>query len=376
MASQMKHPSLYLNWYVHVPELTYDFRSSGVSNFKHSLMLGEVDLSVNYTHSNPEAAKLLSQRYHVQLENVFVSSEGASGQNARIIRYLAEKNVKKNEAVVEYPTYEPLLRLVQEYFPTVKRLERKESDAYRLDADKLRKIASEKTGLLVLTNPHLPSGAISNARELREIMTVADECGSYVLCDEVYAEFSRDTIPTVFSVDTELGIVTTSFTKAYGLGGLRAGIAIAKKELVDELYLDMMNTIGSGSNIVEIVIVELLKEGAVALERHKQRWMRLKSEAEKWLNKKGFEYSPNKVGVTYWVKLPIRDTYKWINEHAIPHYSLAAVPGTFFLFKSGCKLAKSNMIRLGLGNINPGKSNLSKAFEVLEKALKTYKSND
>lgn len=372
----MKHPSLYLEWFVHVPELKYDFRSSGVQNFKHKLMLGEVHLSTNYLHGNPEAASLLAQRYHVQPENVFISSEGASGQNARIIRYLAETNAKKNEAVVEYPTYEPLLRLVQNHFPIVKRLERKEKDDYRLDADELRKIVSGKTRLLVLTNPHLPSGAISTTDELKEIMAIAHEYGVYVLCDEVYAEFSRNSIPTVFSVDPELGIVTTSFTKAYGLGGLRTGIAIAKKELVDELYVDMLNTIGPSSNIVEIVTVKLLKEGSADLETHKQKWIRLKSETEKWLNEKGYEYFPNKVGITYWVKLQVKDTYKWINEYAIPRYGLAAVPGAFFLFKGGYKLTRSSMIRLGLGNINPDKLNLVKAFVVFEKALNTYMSND
>jgi len=372
----MKHPSLYLDWYVRVPELKYDLRSSGVSNFKHNLALGEVDLSVNYAHGNPKAAKLLAHRYHVQPENIFVSSEGTSGQNARIIRYLAERNKKKNEAVVEYPTYEPLLRLVQEHFPNVKRLERKETDACRLDVDMLREIVSERTGLFVLTNPHLPSGAISSASELKEIMTVAGEFGFHVLCDEIYAEFSRGAMPTVFSVDPKLGIVTTSFTKAYGLGGLKIGMAIAENELVDELYLDILNTIGTSSNIVEIVTIKLLKESGDALEKHKRKWTRLKSETERWLNKKGFEYFPNKFGITYWVKLPIKDTYKWISKHAIPRYSLAAVPGTFFLFKSGYKLVKSNMMRLGLGNINPDKSNLTEAFKVLEKALNSYKPGD
>jgi len=369
----MKHPSLYLEWYVHVPELKFDLRSSGIQNFKHSLMLGEVDLSLNYAHGNPEAVKLLAQRYHVQPENVFVSSEGTSGQNARVIRYLAEKNVLKNEAIVEFPTYEPLLRLVQEHFPRVERLERKkEKNAYRLDVDELRKIASEKTGLLVLTNPHLPSGTVSNVNDLKEIMAVASEYGFYVLCDEIYAEFSRNTIPTAFSVNPELGIVTTSFTKAYGLSGLRTGITLAKKELVDELYLDALNTIGTNSNIVEIVTIKLLKEGCQALERHKQKWLQLKNETEKWLDEKGFDYFPNKIGVTYWVKLPIRDTYKWANEHTIPRYSLAAVPGAFFLFKSGYKLAMSNMIRLGLGYLNPDQPDLMKAFDVFEKALNTY----
>ena len=369
---QMKHPSVYLDWYIHVLGLKYDFRSSGLGQFKCDLTLTEIDLSVNYASGNPETTKQLAQRYHVQPENVFISSEGTSGQNTRIIRYLAERNKKKNEAIVEYPTYEPLLRQVQEHFPHVKRLKRREKESYRLDADALQKIVSEKTSLLVLTNPHAPSGAISNSNELKEIMTFASENGFYVLCDEIYAEFDRNAIPTVFSVNKDFGIVTTSFTKAYGLGGLRLGVAIAKENLVNELYTDVLNTVGNSPNMVQIIAVELLTNGREDLERHKQKWTSLKKETEGWLNEKGFEYSPNKFGITYWVKVPIKDTYKWINDYVITKYSLAAVPGTFFLFKNNSKLIKSNMIRLGLGNINPDKSNLTEALEVLEKALDTY----
>jgi aspartate/methionine/tyrosine aminotransferase len=367
----MKHLSSYLDWYVHVPKIEHDFRSSGIADFKYDINLGETDLSINYVHGNHDLARLLAQRYKVQIENVFISSEGASGQNARIIRFLAERNRKKNEAIVEYPTYEPLLRLVQEYFPHVKRFERKEKEDYDLNADALRRLASEKTALLVLTNPHAPSGAISDAADLREVMTIAHEYGFYVLCDEIYAEFNRGTVPTLFSVDKELAIVTTSFTKAYGLGGLKLGIALAGRELVDELYIDVLNTVGNSSNIVQLVASELLAKDKQRLEAHKQKWAFLKKLTEEWLDKRDLEYFPNRVGVTYWVKLPIRNTYKWTNQHAILRHSLAAVPGTFFLFKDNYKLWNSDRIRLGLGNIHPDQSSLAKALGGLEKALNT-----
>jgi aspartate/methionine/tyrosine aminotransferase len=370
-AIRMKHPSAYLDWYVNVPHVKYDFRSSGLLYFMYKLDLGEVDLSVNYVHGNPETTKALAKRYNVKEENVFISSEGASGQNARVIRYLAEKT-KKKEAIVEYPTYEPLLRQVQEHFPHVKRLERNEKDDFRLDADQLRKIVSKKTALLVLTNPHAPSGAISDRKELEEIMKVAGEFGFFVVCDEIYAEFDRSKVPTVFSVDPTYGIVTTGFSKAYGLGGLKLGTALANKELVDELYADVLNTVGNSPNVVQAVAAELLTKGREQLEKHRQKWVKTKKETERWLKENHIEYFPNKVSVTYWVKTRIGNTHKWINERAIPRFSVAPVPGAFFLFKSGYGLAESNMIRLGIGNVNPDDSSLDEGLEALGKAMETY----
>jgi aspartate/methionine/tyrosine aminotransferase len=361
-----------LDWYIHVPTVRFDLRSSGLSYFKYNLTLGEVDLSVNYAHGNPEATEQLARRYDVKHQNVFISSEGASGQNARIIRCLAEKNEKKKEeAIIEYPTYEPLLRQTQEHFPLLKRLERDEEESYGLDADALRRIVSEKTGLLVLTNPHAPSGATAKAKGLREIMDVAQEYGFHVLCDEIYAEFERSSIPTIFSINQELGIVTTSFTKAYGLGGLKLGIALANEKLVNDLYEDVLNTVGNSPNVVQTIAAELLAKGKEKLEEHKQKWTKLKRETEEWLDKEGFGYSPNEAGITYWAKMPVKDSHKWISKQTIPRYSLALVPGAFFLFKSGYDLAKSSMIRLGLGNVNPEKPCLTEALEALEKASKT-----
>jgi aspartate/methionine/tyrosine aminotransferase len=366
----MKHPSAYLDWYVHVPSVKFDFRSSGLAYFKYDLNLGEVDLSLNYAHGNPKITELLAKRYNVQSENVFVSSEGASGQNARIIRYLAERNRKRSEAIVEYPTYEPLLRQVQEHFPHVKRLQRKEEEGYRLDVDALRKMVSEKTGLLLITNPHAPSGAVSDRNELKEVMDIANEHDFFVVCDEIYAEFDRGSVPSVFSVDEEHGIVTSSFTKAYGLGGLKLGTALANRKLVDELYVDVLNTVGNSPNIVQLIAANLLGRDKERLIEHKRKWVKMKSEAEKLMKEYDLEYFPNKISVTYWLKTPVSDTYKWTNDKAIPKYSLAAVPGAFFLFRTDCKIEKTEKMRLGLGNINPSNSNLAKAFETLMKALK------
>jgi len=368
----MRFPSAYLEWYVSIPHVKYDFRSSGLSNFKYALTLDKADLSANYVHGNPETAKLLAQRYNVKPENIFVSGSGASGQNARIAKFLAEVNGKKTEAIVEYPTYEPLLRQVQEHFPQVKRLERKENEEYKLDADVLRKMVSDKTGLLMITNPHAPSGTISDKSELEEIMTVAQEYGFYMICDEIYAEFERKTVQSAFHINSELSIVTTSFSKAYGLGGLKIGIALAEKSLVDKLYADMLSNEGNSPNIVNLVTNELLTKGKETLEKHKQKWTKLKTETEKLLNEQGLEFYPNKAGITYWVKLPVKDTYRWTNEHTIPHYSLAPVPGTFFLFKNDYTLKKSDKIRLGLGNVNPDEPCLTEAVEALKQAINTY----
>ena len=107
------------------------------------------------------------------------------------------------------------------------------------------------------------------------------------------------------------------------------------------------------------------------MERHKEKYLKLKKDAEKLLNEKGFEYFTGDSCITFWVKLPVKDTYKWISQNAIRRHSWAAVPGAFFLFENDYKLMESNRIRLGVGSLDPDEPKLHEAFEVLEKAVQT-----
>jgi aspartate/methionine/tyrosine aminotransferase len=365
----IRQPSSYLTWYVHVPKIKHDLRSSGITKFKRELNLGEVNFTTNHAHGNPEALRLLAERYKVKPENIFLSSDGASGQNTRVLEWLSSlKN--KTEILVEYPTYEPMLRQAQSYFKQVKRIERKEKDNYKFDFDELERTVSDKTAALVITNTHAPSGVSLSIKELKEILDVTSSHNCYVVCDEIYAEFDRAINPHMFSLDNEYAIVTTSFSKAYGLGGLKAGFALASEAIVDELYMNVLNTSGTDSNLVELALIDLLTKGEQALEEHKQKWLELRTKTEEWLKESDpLSYTPNTCGVVFWVETKLKDTYKWVNQLCIPKFSLAAVPGAFFLFKKH-EINKLNKLRLGVGAIDPEIPDaLDNALRSLEKAL-------
>jgi len=365
----IRQPSDYLNWYVHVPKISHDLRSSGITEFKWKPNLGEVNFTTNYAHGNPEALRLLAERYQVDPENIFISSDGASGQNTRILEWLSTLK-GKTEAIVEYPTYEPMLRQAQSYFKKVKRIERKAENNYKFDLDELRKTVSDKTAALVITNTHAPSSISLSTKKLREILDIASSHNCYVVCDEIYAEFDRAINPHLFSIDNEYAIVTTSFSKAYGLGGLKAGFAIASKTIVDELYMNVLDTSGTDSNLVELTLINLLTKGKQAMEEHKVKWLKLRRKTEQWLKETdSLSYTTNECGVVYWVETQLKDTYKWVNKLCIPKFSLAPVPGTFFLFKKH-EINKSNKLRLGIGAIDPEKpESLNNALQTFGKAL-------
>jgi len=360
--------SEYLKWYVQYPRLKYDLRSSGILDFEWFFNFEKFNLSETFQHGNSEAKEIVARRYRVLPENIFISSEGASGVNIRIIKCLAAMKGKK-QAVVEYPVYEPLLRQTQSFFSDIKRIRRKKENAYQIDPSDLEKVVSDKTAVLVITNPHAPTGVESSKAELKEIMELACKHEFYVLCDEVYAEFDRSNSPTLFSIEPQWGITSTSFTKAYGLGGLKAGLALASEKLVEQFYQNVLNTIGCGSNLVEAALTNLLTKGKDAMEKHKEKWTEIRRKTEKWLESvEGISFVPNKCGVTFWMEIEkVGDTYRWTNGYTIPDIDLSTVPGAFFLYEDGYAIVKSNQARLGVGNIKLDK--LDEALSMFEKVV-------
>jgi histidinol-phosphate aminotransferase len=99
---------------------------------------------------------------------------------------------------------------------------------FSIDADPL---IQEQAKLTAVCQPNNPTANLFDPGEVRRILA---ETRGIVLVDEAYADFcGSDMMPEVLSC--ERGIDIRTFSKAFGLAGLRAGFAVARKEVVDEL---------------------------------------------------------------------------------------------------------------------------------------------
>ena len=101
-------------------------------------------------------------------------------------------------------------------------------DGFSLPVDD---ILNERAKLVALCQPNNPT---ANLFERGAIMRVLEESSGVVLLDEAYGDFcSSNMLEDILAC--EHGIDIRTFSKAYGIAGLRAGYALARKEMVDEL---------------------------------------------------------------------------------------------------------------------------------------------
>lgn len=169
--------------------------------------------------------------------------------SSAVIDMLGEIFINPGDEVVYcMPSYESFPDMVNDYGG--KRVEIPLTADYHFDLDGMYEAVTEKTKLVVVVNPNNPTGTYINGAKIEKFIRKVHEKAArlhpdddqdvVVIVDEAYYEYVDD--PTHYSMiemvqkgyDRPL-IVQRTFSKAYGLAGLRIGYAITQPALADAI---------------------------------------------------------------------------------------------------------------------------------------------
>ncbi len=95
-----------------------------------------------------------------------------------------------------------------------------------------KRLVSQSGKLVVVVNPGSPTGTCIDKDEFVDIME--EMSNSLVVLDETYYHFAGESYVDLVEEFENL-ITVHSFSKAFGLAGLRLGMAVASEEIIDEL---------------------------------------------------------------------------------------------------------------------------------------------
>lgn len=107
---------------------------------------------------------------------------------------------------------------------------------YRFDLQRIKEAISPRTKMAYIANPNNPTGTYITKNEFENFMSgVPDDV--LVIMDEAYFEFARKVEDYPDSLDYKYNNVITlrTFSKAYGLAGLRIGYGIAHEDLIQNM---------------------------------------------------------------------------------------------------------------------------------------------
>lgn len=109
--------------------------------------------------------------------------------------------------------------------------------SYTPDVEGILRAVTHKTRFVVVCNPNNPTGHLMPAQEMDRLVNELPD-PVVIIADEVYHHFVTDeNFPDSiqYVLDGENVVVIHSFSKAYGLPGLRLGYGIAKPEIANHI---------------------------------------------------------------------------------------------------------------------------------------------
>jgi aspartate/methionine/tyrosine aminotransferase len=185
--------------------------------------------------------KAIANNYHrfyklnYNPENEIVVTNGAT--EAIFCTILALINAG-DEVVILEPFYDSYLASLQIAGAKVIPVTLKKPN-FNFDIDELKNAVSSKTKLLILNNPHNPTGKVFTKEEINFIGKLAQENDFYILSDEVYEFLTYDvehTPTATFSNLFERTITISSTGKTFGLTGWKIGWALGPSEIVKAIH--------------------------------------------------------------------------------------------------------------------------------------------
>jgi histidinol-phosphate aminotransferase len=124
---------------------------------------------------------------------------------------------------------------------------------FLLDQDALFKTL-DSTQMVVIANPNQPTGLLEDNDCILQVLTQAQKNNIWVVIDEAYYSFCRSSVASLVEEFDNL-IIIRSFSKSYGIAGLRLGAVISQAQNTE--YLQKVLPVYS-VNSFAIKIMEVL----------------------------------------------------------------------------------------------------------------------
>ncbi len=315
----------------------------------------ELDLGRGDPNGANEFKQILTQMYGCGIDNIVTTS---GGTQANFLVFLATLS-KKDEFIIEQPGYQPMW-LTPEMMEAKKvPWFRRYNDEFRLDVDALDALITDRTKLIVLTNPHNPTGVVADRElEIRRVAEIAQARGVYVLIDEIFLDGAS--VPQISAYGLPNVIVTSSMTKVYGLGGQRTGWIIAPLEIATECQHAKVHTNGSSSYVGEMMNAHALRNAREFLIQRFNKlsvsnflvlseWMEANQDILEWVEPHG--------GVMCFPRYRVNMSSIELCQKLLHEHGVMVNPGEYFNLDRHIRLGyvcSEDMLRSGLKALGKG----------------------
>ena len=232
-------------------------------------------------------------------------------------------------------------------------------DPETLDTAFAEAAAMGKGGMVLISNPHNPTGVVHTREELTTLATLANKHGIRILSDEIHAPLTMPGYEFISILDIPEAadaIVVTSASKSYNLAGLKGALIVTRKESSEFVRSMKAEYLEAPSHLGTIAHVAALRGG------------------DEWIAAVNKDIDRNRHLVTELVSTflpgakytPVEATYlAWVDCRTL---GLGDDPGQVFLEKG--KVAFSSGHVFGEGGEGYIRVNMATSPEILSEAFR------
>jgi threonine-phosphate decarboxylase len=171
--------------------------------------------------------KALSEHLTIDPDTIVVGP-GSESLLAPILRYLHPQR-----ALVPIPAFSEYRQVCEQLQIEFSPFPLQRAESYRTPVERLcQRIESESPGLVLLNNPHNPSGAMLDADDARRVGDIAITFLATLLLDEAFIDYVPQASLVREAANQPHLIVLRSLTKFYGCPALRVGYAVAHPDTI------------------------------------------------------------------------------------------------------------------------------------------------
>jgi histidinol-phosphate aminotransferase len=233
----------------------------------------------------------LAQKFSIP-EGMVVLSNGADNLILMIANAFVDEG---DEVVMAEPTFSVYTNVTQ--IMGGKPIKVKLKD-FTHDLDTMLKKVNRKTKLVFICNPNNPTGTTVSQESFNHFLSRLPK-GVILVLDEAYGDFVEDAFypnGLDYIKKKDQVIVLRTFSKVYGLAGLRIGYALGREDLVDCLY--QVRDPFPVHRLAQVAAVAALKD-----EDHAIRSIQLVYEGRRYLyrelDRMGLSYVPSQANFIF-----------------------------------------------------------------------------
>ena len=240
--------------------------------------------------------KTLEKRWGLEADRYIIGN----GSDEIVMLLAATFLEEGDSAIIGWPSFVVYPLVIKKFGGRVISLPLKD---YRFDLSAMARALEKDTKLIFIANPNNPTGTIVRQAEIEKFLKQIPE-SVIIVFDEAYAEFVDDfSFPeTISMVKGRPNVVMLrTFSKLYGLAGLRIGYGISSKEIA--AYLNKMREPFNVNRLAQIAAIAALEDDEF-VKKTKETIIEGRDFLYKAFKKRKIEYIPTSANFIL-LKLPL-----------------------------------------------------------------------